>query len=645
MAASNVKTDPANTGSENMTCLERDEFGLNPENMSVIERRSAISGYDLKHRIEAIVAGITTKKINHVYRGDGAATAPGLMILPRIVATSLFPMRHVRVILGYTAHEISHQLKTNFKILERLISDKSIPDKKKRHIKEFWNAIEDYRIEKLVKSEYPGFHVLIDDTRDFTARRFCQRVDKGLFTGDDLANPYRIGAVALTWVGAKLNGYKTSAPEDALNRLDPPLKAWVYKWEQEMSQVNTNKEAYELALKIVEELEEMAEEEEESEENSQGQGSSDENDDTDNSGGQNSQSDSSEEDGDESSEDNNGKTSSEDNSQGKESETGQESDGDGEDSKTSNKQKMSVQKGDEEANPEAADLEIDDLKDAINKQEGPEAQDIKVVDEGELSGKNEDGTPNVEIIKQGQAAYNQIRQNVSSASARSAGILRRLLQSTNRKTWVSGKEEGDLDFGRIVGMTRGDQDIYRQKDIRTSVNTAVSLLLDNSGSMSGNPLRICQETSVVLDMAIQGTKTNLEINGFTSNSKNRPVLYRYRAFGQKGQAASASLGNMTEVQLGGTPVSTPLLEAWRRLSVQKEPRRIMIIVSDGGADYHDVRASKIAHDFIRQQGCIIFGVAIGCEDQMKQWCDNVHAIQSMTDLPIALTNLIKESIK
>ena len=71
----------------------------------------------------------------------------------------------------------------------------------------------------------------------------------------------------------------------------------------------------------------------------------------------------------------------------------------------------------------------------------------------------------------------------------------------------------------------------------------------------------------------------------------------------------------------------------------------MIVVSDGGADYNDVSASREAHDFIVRQGCKILGIAIGDDSQMKAWCDNVQGIDSIDELPVALTALVQEALK
>lgn len=735
-----------------------DTFGLSAETMTIAERRAAVSGYEMRHRIEAMVAGVTAKKIKHVYTGDGAATAPGLMILPRIPAVSLFPLRHVRILLGYTAHEIAHQLETDFDLLVALVSDTTIANLRKQQIKEFWNAIEDYRIEKRVKHRYPGFHAFIDDTRDFSARRFCDDVDAERSDPAALANPYRIGSVALTWIGAGLNGYRTRAPREALDRIDQDLRAWLESWAPDMAKTETCQEAFDLAVVIVEELDRLRTsqskaEEPEADADEGGQSSCGNGQGKDSGGGRKSQptkeapDDQAQNGGDDEASDDKASTSADQDaeetgdanadatdrntdgpgdadaaddtprSEGSEGSEGDEahdgsgpSDGESADGQTEGdadgqepgdaddadggcdnggsgdgagddadgcnpasdgkpgdgtseddpsgqqgpggsatpRPNLKVREGDEQSEAETADLEIDKLSQAINSMKGPEARDPKVADGDQIASlkdHDDNGTETRrETVERGQSDYALIRRTVGAPAARSAGILRRMLQSKARRTWQGGKEDGDLDFGRLVPMTKGAPDVYRQKTERTAVNTALSLLLDNSGSMNGAPIRTCQETAVVLDMAIAGTGTNVEITGFTGCT-SQPVLYRYRAFGQKSQQAAASLGNMDKVGLGGTPVSTPLLEAWRRLSQQKEPRRVMIVVSDGGADYDDVAAARAAHDFIVARGCTVIGIAIGGDAPMRAWCDNVESVHSIEDLPVALTNLVRGASK
>ena len=68
----NAAVLPQKKGFKVPGALLLDTFGLSPETMSPLEKRAAVSGYEVRHRIEAMVAGITGKKIKHTYQGDGA---------------------------------------------------------------------------------------------------------------------------------------------------------------------------------------------------------------------------------------------------------------------------------------------------------------------------------------------------------------------------------------------------------------------------------------------------------------------------------------------------------------------------------------------------------------------------------------------
>ena len=166
--------------------------------------------------------------------------------------------------------------------------------------------------------------------------------------------------------------------------------------------------------------------------------------------------------------------------------------------------------------------------------------------------------------------------------------------------------------------------------------------MDNSISMRGNPIEVCQKAAIVLDSAISGTGTDLEITGFTGSDCN-PVIYQYRRFGQRSQAAAASLGAMTDVSMGGTPVSVPILEAHRHLMAHKAPRKIMIIISDGAAS--DPQRAKEAHDVAVATGCIVFGIGIGPQGMaIGHWCANCQVIQDIEELPTALSTIVQHAM-
>ena len=794
-------------------------FGCKPDEMSPAERAKAITGYQLRHRIEALVSGVTHKKIKHHYYGDGACTNDDMMVLPSIPQTWLFRESDAKILLGYTAHEISHHLETPFDILNQIFADLKKVTKPEIQLKNWWNAIEEYRIEKITRRVYPGFSVFINETRRHSAGQFNDACDEGLVPAERLANPYAIGAVALTWVGERLNGYPNPNSQIALGKLDENLRDWVESWEGDLAKVEEPEDSLDLARRILADLQQHAEEEpQDSDENqkgnesqdqssssqdgdesksgdSQGQSGnqesssdkdqsnseksgkgskSDKNDDSSEDANQDGSSSGDKADGDETdqAEDGNGspdqsgaeKDPDEDNQTGSGDSTdsqdqdgnsgdadgsnpdendqpeGQEgsdssgesdsSDGDVEDDNsdpdgesngddqddsdpsgeedTQGAKDGSEGKGEENNESPASDASPDQPDNTDNRDDPKEDQGQQTPaqstdnkdseQDGNEDGDDSDGSPqnssnsagnqrpkpqvndgddevetdladlNIdELLKelakhvtqqdrtqetidpnpaattpteveQNQQEYARLRAELGPASARSAGVMRRLLQSQANVRTVRGLEEGALDLTRLVPIVNGSREIYSQQHRTQAINTAVSVMLDNSGSMCGEPLEVCQKAAIVLDSTISGTGTDLEINGFTGSSY-RPVIYRYRSFGQKGRSAAGTLGGMQNVGVGGTPVSTPMLEAWRRLKEHKAPRKILIVITDGEAE--DPGRTKEVHDLINYQGGTVVGIAIGRASMLLKWCDLVTAINNIEDLPKALTAVVQ----
>lgn len=800
--------------STNEASKPKSTFGARVNEMTPGDLAGAITGYDLRHQIEALVSGITAKQIRHIYAGRGACTSPEIMVLPTLPQLLMFCKRERDILLGYAAHEICHQLETNFDLIETIFADLEKPTTEELRLKDWWNAIEDYRIEKLSKKPYPGFARLLNVLRDHATGQYIAAVAEGFYSPAELANPYRLGALALTWVGGKLNGYPTTTHEQALLTLGPDLQNWIRAQDTRLAAVETPEDALDLARALLEELDEQNEtsrneddslspeqsedsesqpsqdqqsgnspsqcqpspcgeksddveqaaddeaeatgtgedddasddsqsEQPDSEANPSGpdDGSSNPEEGTDNDatgaddgrdqsdaekgesdtpdatdtrsapgaaeneegeGGadpaapdkDNAPSDVNDAEIQESSdavEDNPAPTADAEESDARQSDSegksnsdraeqsnapksadenaratdaDEQSNGDGsgkagspdcecdaqsdngKGKKTPNAPRTTEQQRD--AHSDKTDLNIDDLMEALagivdelDEVEPFRADPLCLDDRADADLSDDEMKIKRETIQRAQKSYAEARKRVGPAAARSAGIVRRMLQSHNRVRYRQNREEGALDLQRLVPIVNGAPDVYRDKKITSAINTAVFILLDNSGSMGSHRMNICQKAAITLDQAISGTSTDLEILGFTGYT-TQPVIYQYRKFGQKGQAASATLGGMLGVSKSMTPVSVPLLEAHRRLQAHKAPRKILIVISDGGAD--DPARARDAHDLIVAKGCSV--VAIGIEtDQIKHWSDNYEVINDVDELPTALTSLVQNLIK
>lgn len=843
-------------------------FGRSPSQMTPAERMGAVSGYELQQRLKGIVRGVTTKKIRHIFTGQGAATNEDVMLLPHIAPTKMFTREEAEVLIGYALHEASHHLETDFSLLERILADDP-PKLEQKREKEFWNAIEDYRIEKITRQAFPGIPTFIDRTRHYATQQYLTALENGAIDPRRINNPYAYGAVALTWLGAKMNGYRTLTSEKALATLNPNMRQWIESWESDMAAVETCQDAWDLARKILQDLDEQMQDENDSstsdtgdskkqqqsnnkqqqdqqqrqqqkgqpeqddqsnssqdaDDSKQGDTESDskgksaasgnekdqdgqkENDpesdvesgdnakdssksdndgddaadaaDTDDNGdadadandsdkndgkdnkqedgtdsddgssqddegdsadqsdkgdgkesddqttdadkdGQKGESESDAEDGSESDADkesdadsqsesgagsdsssdaqdgadndgheSTGADQSADGTNGNESADGDNGDnessgdtpdkqensspstpqnqagdetqqgdgGSGDDQTNSGENKgesnqsnkndsnanssngangarppLEIEDGMELDPTEASDLEIPDIIEKL-KNDGRNDQYEMEIEEFENCVRNE--------VEFGLEQYTEMSRQLSGTAARSAGVIRRLLAVRDITRTRNAVEEGQLDLSRLVPIINGASNIYKSKTVKRDVNTAVSILVDQSGSMMDHKIRICQQACIILDQGIVAANTDLEITGFTGSSCN-PTLYRFRSFGEKGRIASSRIGLMHKTGGGGTPMALPILDVWTRLKNHKAPRKILIMITDGMAD--DMVRTKEAHDLVVNAGGSMLGIAIGDIRMVSQWCDNAIQLDDVEQLPTVLTQLIQNAI-
>jgi cobalamin biosynthesis protein CobT len=63
--------------------------------------------------------------------------------------------------------------------------------------------------------------------------------------------------------------------------------------------------------------------------------------------------------------------------------------------------------------------------------------------------------------------------------------LERALVSKQQRDWVGGQESGRLDSRRFAAVMAGRTNVFKQKTDRAELDTALTILVDLSGSMSG----------------------------------------------------------------------------------------------------------------------------------------------------------------
>ncbi|MFT3728798.1 MAG: cobaltochelatase subunit CobT [Terricaulis sp.] len=194
---------------------------------------------------------------------------------------------------------------------------------------------------------------------------------------------------------------------------------------------------------------------------------------------------------------------------------------------------------------------------------------------------------------------------LQSVVGRLANRLQRRLLAKQNRSWSFDLEEGLLDTARLTRVIIDPMSAltFKQEDDMPFKDTAVTLLLDNSGSMRGRPIMVAALCADILARTLERCGVKVEILGFTTRAwKGGKAKEDWQAAGRPPQpgrlndlrhviykAADApwrrarrNLGlMMREGLLKENIDGEALMWAHERLLGRAEQRRILMVISDG----------------------------------------------------------------
>jgi cobaltochelatase CobT len=205
-----------------------------------------------------------------------------------------------------------------------------------------------------------------------------------------------------------------------------------------------------------------------------------------------------------------------------------------------------------------------------------------------------------------------------------------------RRSWTFDLEEGLVDASRLdrVVVNPGFADAYKQEEESLFRDTAVTLLIDNSGSMRGKPIEIAATVAEMVAAALEQCSVAVEVLGFTTVGwrggqsaqdwvrAGRPAnpgrLNDLRHIVYKGadepfrQARNNLAAMLASDLLKENVDGEALLWAARRLSSRAESRRVLIVVSDGApVDQATLEANDDSQILDRHLREVIAGIERG----------------------------------
>ena len=549
--------------------------------------------------------------VNVVIRGNSAATNGRTIYLPELPKDDTEATLLAR---GFLDHEAAHVRLTDFSVVE---ADHN------PYLKNLINIIEDIRIEKEMGRLYPGCAVNLRKLANHLAE-----------TGSFDFDPDQPDQLFLGWVLARCrsrilrqNGLD-SVFKNANEILEPSLGTELFgkvgRLLDNVSSLKTTKASQTVAVRILQLLRQEQQQNQSSEsfsEEEQGEG-------------EQGQSDCSE-----SNQDN--ETDDSDDTPRESRSWQEQNQNDGNDS--SQGKDSSESTSDAENPSQNNETSADILNQILNSSPAEEYGDVGEMVGAELETKAEETTPaTAEMLYPGEAGgsvdfsfppdLGTVRRNTSVLRSR----LGSLVQASKLQRSCAGRSGRRIDQRVLCRLPVGDTRIFRKKEEKTAVNTAVIILLDRSGSMNSRISLAAEATLAVTDALYTVPGVSVCSAAFPGPGKTVIPLTPF------GVAPAQALNKYGITADGGTPLAHALGWVAVQFALRQEPRKILVVVTDGVPS--DPARTQNYLRRLADQGIEQMAIGIGDGGVCGNYFKNHKSIQTIHELPNVLFDMLKSAL-
>lgn len=548
---------------------------------------------------------------------------------------------------GYLAHEAAHVRFTDF----------SVERRRGLHA-ELSNVLEDARIEQEMPRVYPGTRKTMNSMAEYMAE-----AGHYAHVSDDTHPANIILAYSLYWLQSKAVGQSVLEPylESATRALQDVFPSGVFTrlnvLLRKAAVAQSTEEAVSLTDQILKMLEEEKEKEQSGDDQDQTPDSSDssdsssddtssgdsadgdaEDDDSDGDDGGNSSGDGDDADDDPTSQQGgaaDGSSSESDSGQGRGA-------SDKDRSSTEPEQLTGSSDGGTKANAieQALGADESDLSDSAHQSFVRELQDL-----AQEQGDDQYVTVRDSVPAISTELGSEMAAKVKSTSAKIRSQLYGLVQAKQRSAHATKRRGKRLDKGKLYRLSSGDTRVFRQRDEQNRPNTAIHLVVDISGSM-GNLVGgankatatravVAQEAALALSLALEAIPGVNPAVTYFGGYKSMWSVVRH------GESVKANQSRFRQAHTGSTPMAEAVWNAGYQLVQTKEPRKLMIVVTDGEPD---VPAATVkALELCENTGIELAGIGIGAAS-VSSFFDQHIVISDVVDLRSQLFKLVERSL-
>lgn len=574
----------------------------------------------------------------------------GVIRIPRLATSNGLTEETLNLLRGRVYHEAGHIFDAAH--LTALKTKNKYPSGIKFEI---FNAVEDMRMERSVSDRHAGAKSIFDWNAKYHNQKIAEKMAEGeinrpiweslvamMFQSAGMRAGWRLSEKAQKYFDAAYNKFcewkKCKTSEDAVDLAEEIFEILKDTHEQDKEDKEQNQESQNQNPEENEEQEQDEQDEEEGEEEGQGEGEGQE-DENDNNQGQGSQ-------GDFDDEEEEGEEDESSNGTGEDEEEGDEGDssdaGGSEEADENNERDVEQECGagnnsetkeerdarlEEEMAEEAEGISLEEMQDADIAQAFDE---LDWEDKNYLSDKVADEHEVVEPQERDIARYQAERSEVSAAVAGMANALLQALRARTRCKRNPYQKRGKIDSRRLVEIAKGlSKDVFYTTKQGEKLDTAVEIIIDESGSMDCSDVKICRRIALAVAEVLTQLNIPFEITGTTTKyfqgdrgmtklnglDRTNPLIYKhYKTFEQGWHSVKHGIMQTSSYKhnVDGEAVEY----ASRRLLNRPEPRKVVLSLSDGepfaGHDNQTTMEKNLIRscERARAQGVEVYGFGV-----------------------------------
>lgn len=254
-----------------------------------------------------------------------------------------------------------------------------------------------------------------------------------------------------------------------------------------------------------------------------------------------------------------------------------------------------------------------------------------------------EGDPHYQTVRMPSESHNNtsrgiaLIKEVSSTTSKIRAQLYGLVQASQRVQKQNRRCGKSIDTRKLHRLQTGDTRVFLKAADKKAPNTAVHILVDRSGSMSGGPLDVARQAALAIAMALEAIpKVNPAVTFFGNNRAN-PVS---RAVGHS-ERVKGNAGKFCVSGIGSTPMAEAIWYAAYALSKTREERKMLIVVTDGAPS--SMSACHAVIKLCEQSGIETYGIGVNTQSIANLFQRSI-LIKDVTTLQQTLFGLMGRSL-